>query len=118
MRLERCLESLSSCTTSALLEVVVVDNASDDDTVAALKARWPDVVLVQNEVNTGFAYGCNQGMRVATKEFVLLLNSDTYVEDDVIGRCAHELRRRPDIGMLVEPISERSTPAHGESGIE
>ena len=98
--LERCLESLERHTTSASLELVIVDNASDDDTVATVKARWPHARLVENAHNAGFARGCNQGMHAATKDFILLLNSDTYVEDDVVGRCTHELRQRSEIGML------------------
>lgn len=98
--LEACLESLSRHTRTASMELVVVDNASTDGTVAMIKTGWPDVRLVENERNAGFARGCNQGMRVASGELILLLNSDTYVEDDVVGRCVGELRARPDVGML------------------
>jgi GT2 family glycosyltransferase len=98
--LERCLQSLVSHTSTATLELVIVDNGSADDSVAMIKAAWPEATLVENEGNLGFARACNQGMRVSTGEFILLLNSDTYVQDNVIGRCAHELRGRPDVGML------------------
>jgi GT2 family glycosyltransferase/glycosyltransferase involved in cell wall biosynthesis len=58
------------------LEIVVVDNASGDDSVRQLKAGLPDVVLVESRDNLGFAGGCNLGVASSTGEFVAFLNSD------------------------------------------
>ena len=98
--LERCLRSLQRCTASVALEIIVVDNASSDGTAGMLAHAFPDTRLLVNTENLGFAHACNRGMASATGELVLLLNSDTYVEDDVIGRAAHHLIDRPQIGML------------------
>lgn len=97
---ERCLRSLIAHTTSAELELVVVDNASRDGTCERLVAEFPFARLIANEANAGFARASNQGMAAATGDLLLLLNSDTYIEDDVIGRAARHLLERPEIGML------------------
>jgi GT2 family glycosyltransferase len=98
--LARCIESLIKYTVGVDFEIVVVDNASSDGTVEYLRRSWPDVRVLVNDANVGFAKGCNQGMAVTRGELVLLLNSDTYVEDNVIGRAVAALRERPEIGML------------------
>jgi GT2 family glycosyltransferase/glycosyltransferase involved in cell wall biosynthesis len=58
------------------LEIVVVDNASGDDSVEKLRAALPDVTLVESSDNTGFAGGCNLGVRHSSGEFVAFLNND------------------------------------------
>ena len=98
--LQRCLRSLYEHTTSAELEVVVVDNASSDGTAERLAIEFPAATVIANDVNVGFARASNQGMAATTGDLLLLLNSDTYVEDDVIGRAAQHLLDHPEIGML------------------
>ena len=119
--LARCLRSLQRCTTSVALELIVVDNASADGTPEMLAQAFPDVRLLVNAENLGFARACNRGMAAATGELVLALNSDTYVEDDVIGRAAHHLIARPQIGMLGcelrFPNGRRQHTANRRSGI-
>lgn len=98
--LKRCLASLLEHTTSCRLELMVVDNASVDDTPEMVRDSFPEAKLLVNDVNVGFACACNQGMAAASGDLLLLLNSDTYVTDDVIGRAARHLLDRPRIGML------------------
>jgi GT2 family glycosyltransferase len=98
--LHKCLRSLGRHTELVEYEVIVVDNASTDETVHMIRSTFPRVRVIDNAVNVGFARGCNQGMAASDAEFVLLLNADTYVEDNVIGRSVEVLRARPNIGML------------------
>jgi GT2 family glycosyltransferase len=98
--IERCIESLYEHTTSATIELVIVDNASPDGTARRARETFPSAVLVENTENVGFARACNQGMAAASADLLLVLNSDTYVADDVVGRAADYLRHRPEIAML------------------
>jgi GT2 family glycosyltransferase len=97
--LRNCLASLFEQSRSLTLEVIVVDNASADDSLDMLKADFPQVRIIANTINLGFARACNQGMRAARGRLLLLLNSDTYVRDDVIARMATYLLSRPDVAM-------------------
>ncbi len=76
-----CLKSVfaSQKKASFALEVIVVDNASSDQSVSLVKKRFPRVKLVVNRQNLGFARGNNQGAQKATGEYLLFLNSDTLV---------------------------------------
>lgn len=98
--LERCLRSILAATKSVSFEVIVVDNNSSDDTTAVLRKRFGWVHLVPNDQNVGFARACNQGMARALGEYLLLLNSDTYVTDDVISRAVADLDERVDHSVL------------------
>jgi N-acetylglucosaminyl-diphospho-decaprenol L-rhamnosyltransferase len=65
------------------LEVIVVDNDSEDGTVEALKERFPQVVIIANKSNVGFGTACNQGMKTARGRYFLMLNPDTFVPEDL-----------------------------------
>lgn len=85
------------------LRVVVVDNASADDTVAALAARFPACTLLRNEQNLGFAGGCNAGIRHALEandDFVLLVNPDTAAAPDLVARLVAFMESHPRAGVV------------------
>jgi len=81
------------------LEIIVVDNASHDDSVAMLRATFPDVQVIANTENRGFTGGNNQGLAAATGDFLLLLNPDTEVVDNALPRMVEYLQAHPDVGM-------------------
>ena len=83
--LEACLRSLQAADLPEH-EIVIVDNGSEDDTVAVLQADWPQVRLFLNETNEGFAPACNRGMRESSGRYILLLNTDTEVRPDAIQK--------------------------------
>src|SRR5579872_6849294 len=71
------------------LKIIVVDNASSDDSVAQLRAAIPQADIIASSTNAGFSGGCNIGIRRALDlkcDYVLLLNNDALVEDHTIGR--------------------------------
>ena len=73
-----CRDTLRDCLrTLPATRTVVVDNASADGTAAMLRAEFPNVTLIANDTNRGFAAACNQGIAATTELFVLLLNPDT-----------------------------------------
>lgn len=81
-------------------ELVVVDNASRDGSVALLQARFPDVRLLVNDDNVGFARAANRGLRAARGRHVLFLNPDAIVSDDALAAALAVLERRPDVGLV------------------
>lgn len=76
--LPACLSSVSQ-DAGAACEIIVVDNLSTDGSVAYVEQEWPDVKLVRNRANQGFAAACNAGARLATGEYLIFLNQDTQV---------------------------------------
>ncbi|WP_407180110.1 glycosyltransferase family 2 protein [Bradyrhizobium sp. STM 3562] len=98
--LRGCLHSVFNETRQASFEVIVIDNNSHDGSAEMVRADFPAVKLIANPQNRGFAAACNQGMRLASARFVLLLNPDTLVLDDAISRCVRYADVRPDIGVV------------------
>lgn len=82
--LDKCLTSLSN-QNYPHLEIVLVDNASVDESVAFVKNSFPGVKLIQSDCNSGFAGGNNIGVAHATGKYILLLNSDTWIEPTFIS---------------------------------
>ena len=95
--LRNCLHSIRA-QTSLRHEIIVIDNASGDGSADMVRAEFPDVRLIANSVNGGFAAANNQGLRIARGRTVLLLNPDTLVLDAAIDRMLGWLDRHPDVG--------------------
>ncbi len=81
-------------------EVIVVDNGSVDGSVTMIKTDFPRAHLIRNEVNRGFAFAVNQGVRVAKGEVVVLLNPDMLVGEDVLEHVHSMLTRQKDVGVM------------------
>jgi len=92
-----CVQSVER-TTAADFEVVVVDNGSADDSVAALTEHTAGVVIEAGE-NLGFARGVNRGVAVARSEWILLLNPDAIVEEGAVDALLSFAKRYPEFGM-------------------
>jgi hypothetical protein len=91
--LRKCLASVYRCTGSCNIEIIVVDNASFDNSVNMVKRDFNDVVLLENTSNRGFAAACNQGIRMSVGKYILLLNPDTEVKfgiENVIKFAEHD----------------------------
>lgn len=101
-----CIDSLKSLEAidGKDLEIFVVDNASNDDSVDRIKRsikkhNWHRVSVIQSSANNGFSSGNNIGIDGSTSEFVLLLNSDTIVRPDAIELLVKTLQDNPQMGM-------------------
>jgi hypothetical protein len=90
---EQCLESVRG------LETIVVDHGSTDGTVELVRERFPGAVLVE-QANVGMGGGNNAGMRVATRDWFLLLNSDAWVLGDAVARLVEFAESRPDAAVV------------------
>lgn len=85
------------------LRVVVVDNGSSDGTIAAVKTRFPSVIVVENGENLGFAEGNNAGLRsvlAEPAEYIMLLNNDTVVDVQMLAQLIAVMESRPDVGIV------------------
>ncbi len=71
---------------------MVVDNASTDGSVETIARRWPDILILENQANLGFAQAVNRGIRTTSSELVLLLNPDTLAGGKAIDALAAGLR--------------------------
>ncbi|MDZ7266239.1 MAG: glycosyltransferase family 2 protein [candidate division KSB1 bacterium] len=96
----QCLHSLREHVQQTSFETVVVDNASHDGTAEAVAADFPEVILIRNNENRGFACANNQGIARARGEYLLFLNPDTvFVEDAITPVLAYmEAHSRVGIG--------------------
>jgi GT2 family glycosyltransferase len=82
------------------IETWVVDNNSQDESVAMVKAKFPDAQLIENKDNTGFSKANNQALFKANGEYVLLLNPDTVVAEDTFSKCIAFMDAHPEAGGL------------------
>lgn len=94
-----CIESLLAQTTVARLEIIVVDNGSEDGSQSALRAAYPDVTLIENGANFGFARANNVGFKVATGRYLCLVNTDVIALDGVIDRLLAHMDDDERIGV-------------------
>lgn len=83
-------------------EIFVVDNHSSDDSVARLKKEYPQVRIIPNNDNLGFAKANNQALALASGDYLMFLNSDVIVLDGAIGKLVNYLDTHPDV-MMVGP---------------
>lgn len=88
----RCIESIYA-TTRCSFEIIVVDNASGDDSKERICAAFPKVIWVQNKVNEGFGRANNLGVQYAKGKYILLLNSDMVVQKNTIDFCLEQIKK-------------------------
>ncbi len=98
--LEKCLRSLACPQPGLKMEVLVVDNASEDRSREMVRKLFPQVRLIVNDANIGFGAGNNTALPHATGRYVLFLNSDTVVMEGALAAMVHYADAHPDIGIL------------------
>lgn len=81
-------------------EIFVVDNASTDDTAEFVKKNFPEVCMIQNDQNLGFARGNNIALARSTGDYVCLINPDVVVLDDCLKQIVAFMEAHPDVGLL------------------
>ena len=81
-----CLNSIYKTVTDIDAEIYVVDNNSTDGSQAAVKKEFPDIKLIENETNTGFAHANNQALSIMNGRFAVLLNSDAVLKENAIKK--------------------------------
>ncbi|MBC8152308.1 MAG: glycosyltransferase family 2 protein [Bacteroidetes bacterium] len=107
-----CLRSVYARTTDVSLEVIVADNDSGDGSQAIVMAEFPAVHWIDMGYNAGFSRANNRAMTAATGRHFLLLNSDTLLVDDLIGRCVHLLDTQSDVAAVSAMQINREGKVH------
>lgn len=111
----KCVESIVRLGIAAPEDIVVVENASPDDSFARLSAELSGVRLIRAAANGGFGAGVNIGAAMCEHDYILVLNPDTYFEDGSIAKALAVLDDQPDVGLvgldLVYPSGERQYSA-------
>ena len=95
-----CLQSVRDRTADVDYELIVVDNASRDGSAEAVRAGFPDVTVLANAENVGFARACNQAASVSSGRYLLLLNSDTIMQKSALRTMVTCLDRHLDVGAV------------------
>lgn len=98
--LRDCLRSIYEQTRDVNIEVIVIDNASSDDSSKMVSHEFPQVVLIENRQNVGFAKANNQGFTIAKGRYVLLLNPDTVILDGAIQKAVQFADGKPSAGVI------------------
>jgi len=98
--LQQALESIYKAISGIETEIIVVDNHSVDGSVKMLSNQFPDVTLIANTENLGFAKANNQALQIAKGEYIWFLNPDTLVQEDTPGKLIAGMEADLEIGML------------------
>lgn len=129
-----CLKSIFRNTKDISYEVIVVDNSSADGSVdsirnfqfpAAVQAHYSEksrgiskyqLKMIENKENVGFAKANNQGANLAKGKYILFLNSDTVVRDNVLGRMVKWMDKRDDVGVATCALINKDGTIQGSGG--
>jgi len=95
-----CIESIYKQVKSCDYEIIVVDNASADNSVERIKSSHPAVKLIQSDENLGFGRANNLGVTNAKGEFVFLLNNDTILKNDPFPYFFKHFENEPSTGIV------------------
>jgi GT2 family glycosyltransferase len=94
-----CVRSIEAASVGIDVEIIVVDNASSDDSPDAVEREFPNVKVIRNSKNLGFAAGNNVGIRQSAGRYVAIVNSDTMILDDGLRKIAAFMDAHPRTGI-------------------
>lgn len=98
--LELCVLSVQKAIQDLDAEIIVVDNNSSDDSCAMMKARFPNIRLIENKENSGFPKGNNIAVKEAKGEYLCILNPDTVVAEDTFEKVLAFAKKQTDLGII------------------
>ena len=101
---EALLKSLKEVNTYDNIEIIVVDNGSKTDPVPEWKHKYPDIIFIRSEENTGFAGGNNLGIKYTKGDYLFLINNDTEVTSTLIRQLTNTMAGNPGIGIISPKI--------------
>ncbi|MEO0095211.1 MAG: glycosyltransferase [candidate division WOR-3 bacterium] len=98
--LEQCLMAIEKARHNLNIEIIVVDNASVDGSQAMVKKKFPNVLLIENNKNWGFAKANNQALKIARGKYILILNPDTLIQEDTLLTLKNFLDEHNDVSAV------------------
>jgi len=104
--IKKCLSCIKNNIDSFNIELIIIDNNSEDETLAAVKdyfpisQKSPTLRIIENLKNIGYAGGVNQGLRIASGDFILLINPDVFITDGFFNRIVDFFNESSDIGLV------------------
>jgi GT2 family glycosyltransferase len=105
--LDECFDSLFQSLGSMRNQVILVDNASEDDSLSRIKGLKEALTVVSNDQNVGFGRANNQAVPFATGRHLLLLNTDAFVAPDTLTKTVAWMDAHPDCGVLGVRLTDR-----------
>lgn len=96
----KCIESIYKFAENLLIQIIVSDNASSDDTVETIEKKFPEVFILQNGRNIGFGAANNRAINYCKGRFVLFLNPDIILLEPSFKRMLEFLDKTPDAGIV------------------
>ncbi len=95
-----CIQSILDKTRGISFQIILVDNGSTDRNASEFKKKYPEIILIINDINLGFSKAVNLGIRNSEGEIILLINSDCVLENNAIKICHDYLKNHRDIGIV------------------
>ena len=102
--IRECLDAVFETVSSYDFDVIVVDNASSDDSLDIIKGYGDRLTLVENSENTGFSYANNQAVKLSSAPYVFLLNTDAILQPDTIDLMMVHYENNLDIGAITPKL--------------
>ena len=99
----QCLNSIYKSTESINFEIIVVDNFSEDNSLELIQKRFPKTKCIQMDYNSGFSRANNEGIKKSNGKYILFLNSDTIIYDDILPKSIKKyesLKKNFKIGLF------------------
>ena len=98
--LTKCLRSIDHYRENLAIEIIVVDNASTDDSVEMIEREFPNVTLIKSHTNLGYGRANNKAIEKSVGKNILILNSDILLKEPVFNKMIQFLGSRPDVGCI------------------
>ena len=98
--MEQCLYSVEAACKNIEAEIIVIDNASPDNSIEYLQPKFPSIKFIKNDLNEGFAKANNKALQLATGKYILYLNPDTIVAEDIFLNCMQFLDEHKNAGAV------------------
>ncbi|MCX7954918.1 MAG: glycosyltransferase family 2 protein [Bacteroidales bacterium] len=108
---KNCIESIFKYTTNISYEIILVDNASTNQEELNNLLKYNNIKIIKNAINKGFAAGCNDGIKAAKGDYILLLNNDTILKNNAILSVYEFIKTKPDIAFATcKVLDEHGNP--------